>query len=40
MEDAEQRGPGIENGETELRKADRTVGMNCNIFPNISSGTA
>ena len=27
-------------GETELRKADRTVGVNCNIFSNISSGTA
>ena len=26
--------------ETELRKADRTVGVNCNIFFNISSGTA
>ena len=26
--------------ETELRKADRTVGVNCNIFSNISSGTA
>ena len=25
---------------TELRKADRTVGVNCNIFSNISSGTA
>ena len=25
--------------ETELRKADRTVGVNCNIFSNISSGT-
>ena len=24
--------------ETELRKADRTVGVNCNIFSNISSG--
>ena len=26
--------------ETELRKADRTAGVNCNIFSNISSGTA
>ena len=26
--------------ETELRKADRTVGVKCNIFSNISSGTA
>ena len=26
--------------ETDLRKADRTVGVNCNIFSNISSGTA
>ena len=26
--------------ETELRKADRTVGVNCNIFSNTSSGTA
>ena len=26
--------------ESELRKADRTVGVNCNIFSNISSGTA
>ena len=26
--------------ETELRKADRTVAVNCNIFSNISSGTA
>ena len=26
--------------ETELRKADRTVGVNCNKFSNISSGTA
>ena len=26
--------------ETELRKADRTVGVNCNIFSNISSGRA
>ena len=26
--------------ETELRKADRTVGDNCNTFSNISSGTA
>ena len=25
--------------DTELRKADRTVGVNCNIFSNISSGT-
>ena len=25
--------------ETELRKADRTVGVNCYIFSNISSGT-
>ena len=25
---------------TELRKADRTVGVNSNIFSNISSGTA
>ena len=25
---------------TELRKADRTVGVNCNIFSNISLGTA
>ena len=25
--------------ETELRKADRTVWVNCNIFSNISSGT-
>ena len=25
--------------ETELRKADRTAGVNCNIFSNISSGT-
>ena len=25
---------------TELRKADRTVWVNCNIFSNISSGTA
>ena len=25
--------------ETERRKADRTVGVNCNIFSNISSGT-
>ena len=23
--------------ESELRKADRTVGVNCNIFSNISS---
>ena len=26
--------------KTKLRKADRTVGVNCNIFSNISSGTA
>ena len=26
--------------KTELRKADRAVGVNCNIFSNISSGTA
>ena len=26
--------------DTELRKADRTVGVNCNIFSNISSGMA
>ena len=26
--------------ETELRKADRMVGVNCNIFYNISSGMA
>ena len=26
--------------ESELRKADRTVGVNCNLFSNISSGTA
>ena len=26
--------------ETNLRKADRTVGVNCYIFSNISSGTA
>ena len=26
--------------QTELRKADRTVGVNCYIFCNISSGTA
>ena len=26
--------------ETGLRKADRTVGVNCNIFSNISSGMA
>ena len=26
--------------ETELRKPDRTVGVNCYIFSNISSGTA
>ena len=26
--------------ETELRKADRTVGVNCFIFSNISSGKA
>ena len=26
--------------ESELRKADRTVGVNCNLFFNISSGTA
>ena len=26
--------------ETELKKADRTVGVNCNKFSNISSGTA
>ena len=26
--------------ETELRKADHTVEVNCNIFANISSGTA
>ena len=25
--------------ETDLRKADRTVGVNCNVFSNISSGT-
>ena len=25
---------------TELRKADRTIEVNCNIFPNISLGTA
>ena len=25
--------------KTELKKADRTVGVNCNIFSNISSGT-
>ena len=26
--------------QTELKKADRTVGVNCNIFSNISSGMA
>ena len=26
--------------ETELRKADRSVGVNCFIFSDISSGTA
>ena len=26
--------------ETELRKADRTVRVSCNIISNISSGTA
>ena len=26
--------------ETEHRKADRTVGVNCFVFSNISSGTA
>ena len=27
------------DGETELRKADRTVEVNCNILSNISSGS-
>ena len=27
-------------GQTELKRADRTVGVNCNIFSNISLGTA
>ena len=31
---------GESDEETELRKADRTVGVNCTMFSNISSGTA